>query len=71
MFYEWANGHSVFGVAIFVIALIGFWIFLIAYRETQAVKVWFSVLIGLVLVEWSGHSIRDALREVRDGWRAS
>jgi len=25
----------------------------------------------LVLVEWSGHSIRDALREVRDGWRAS
>ena len=66
--HQWLFGVR---LGVFVLALVGFWTFLFIFRETTAVKVFFGILLGLLLVEWSGHSIREALREVRDGWRAS
>ena len=56
-------------LVVFVSLLLGFWIALMAFWHVKAVKMVFGLLLGLVLVEWSGLSVRDALREFCDGWR--
>ncbi|MFT4640167.1 MAG: tetratricopeptide (TPR) repeat protein [Verrucomicrobiales bacterium] len=54
---------------LFLVGLVAFWSGLILFWHVQAVKMTFGLILGLVLAEWSGLSVRDAWKELCQGWR--
>ncbi len=62
-----------FGVrlTVFLLGLALFWVGLWRFWAVEAVRMGFGLLIGLVLVELSGHSLSQAWKTFCRGWRSS
>lgn len=65
--------HWPFGLrfGLFLAGMVAFWATLFLFWEVKAVKVIFGLILGLVVAEWSGVSIRDAWKEFCQGWKQS